>query len=196
MVDYLHLDVMDSHFVPQLSFGESYSLQISKITSIPLDIHLMVSNPEKEVPKYFVSKPKIISFHIEASSSPIRLAQTIRSEGILAGIAINPATPIERIEPLLDEIDLILLMSVEPGYCGQTFLPRSLARIRNLKSIISSRDGDKIYLEVDGGIHKENIKTIWEAGADIAVAGSACFTNSDVNSNVQKLKDECVPAPS
>ena len=148
---------MDSHFVPQLSFGENIAKEISQATNIDLDIHLMVAQPEIELPKYFDLKPKILTFHIEASLAPIRLARSIRERSILTGESLNPSTPISSIEPILNDIDLILLMSVEPGYYGQKFLETSICRAKKLKELI----GDKnIILEIDGGINEKNIEAI------------------------------------
>ncbi len=185
IVDFIHMDVMDGHFVPQLSFGESYTRQVSQHTNIPIDVHLMVSKPEQEVPKYFELRPRMISFHLEASHASVRLAQAIRKENIQAGVAICPATPVKMVEPLLDEIDLILLMSVEPGYYGQKFLPSSLERVKKLRTLIGKRD---IALEIDGGVCEQNIASLAGVGVDIAVCGSACFSKSDANAAVQELK--------
>ncbi len=188
IIDFIHLDIMDGHFVPQLSFGEGYAREIAQAVSIPLDVHLMVANPEREAPKYFSCKPRFLSFHVEAAQAPVRLAQSIREEGIGAGLALSPGTPLERVEPLLDEIDLLLLMCVEPGYYGQSFLPKSLERIRRLCASISNK---KIFIEVDGGIKVQNIAEVKKAGADIAVAGSACFEGPDVNASTLSLKEAC-----
>ena len=186
VIDFIHLDIMDGHFVPQLSFGEAYVREICKATKIPLDVHLMVSKPEKEIPKYFEFRPHILSFHIEATHAPVRLAQSIRSEDILAGVALSPGTPIERVEPLLDEVDILLLMSVEPGYYGQKFLVKSVQRAAKLKALIENRN---ILLEMDGGLGLGNIASIKEAGVDIAVSGASCFRGPDVNSNVAQLRN-------
>lgn len=205
VVDYIHLDIMDGNFVPQLSFGESIANEIARATKIPLDVHLMVADPEKEVPKYFEMQPSIISFHIEATHAPLRLAQLIRSKNILAGIALSPGTPLESVEPLLEEIDLVLLMSVEPGYYGQSFLETSILRAQKLKSMIdkstdkstdrsTDRNTDKnidkknIIIEIDGGISAKNIARVKSAGVDLAVSASYCFSTPDINANVKKLK--------
>lgn len=188
IVDYIHLDIMDGHFVPQLSFGESFAKEIASATNIPLDVHLMVTRPEQEVPKYFSLKPRFITFHIESTHSAVRLAQSIRAEGIACGVSINPGTAVELLEPLLDEIDLILLMSVEPGYYGQKFLPSSIAKARKVKDLMGDRN---IILEVDGGIDLQNISDFQKAGVGIAVSGGTCFRTANVNANVQELKASC-----
>lgn len=185
VVDFIHMDVMDGHFVPTLSFGEGYTAAVDAATSIPLDVHLMVSRPELEIPKYFGLKPHNITFHLEATDFPIRLAQSIRAEGIKSGIALNPGTPVSLLETVLDEIDLVLIMSVEPGFYGQKFIPSALPKIRQLKTMIAERD---IIIEVDGGVTTENIHDIKVAGAELCVAGSAAFKGGDVNANVQSLK--------
>ncbi len=188
IIDFIHLDIMDGHFVPQLSFGEALSGHIKNATGIALDVHLMVTNPELEVPKYFDLKPSFITFHIEATHAPIRLAQFIRQQKIKVGIALCPATPLEVLSPLLDEIDLILIMSVEPGFYGQKFIPHSLERIKKVKEMIGQRN---IIIEVDGGVGLSNIASIYKAGAHMVVSGSACFITPDVNKNVEKLKILC-----
>ena len=184
-VDFIHLDVMDGHFVPTLSFGEAYAAHLGRHTTIPLDVHLMVDRPEEMVPRYFDLQPHNITFHIEATNSPIRLSQLIRERGIKAGIALNPGTPVEHLSPVLDYIDLILLMSVEPGYYGQKFLPHSLGRAAALTAMIGDRD---ILLEVDGGVGGGNIRELAEQGVRMAVAGSSAFSSGNVNDNVRALK--------
>lgn len=185
-IDLLHMDVMDGHFVPQLSFGEQIVKEISSYSSIPLDVHLMVSNPEQEVPKYFELKPQQIVFHLEATHFSIRLLEQIKAEGIKAGVALNPSTSPLLLEPILDYLDVVLIMSVEPGFYGQAFIPASLEKIRNLKELISTRD---ISIGIDGGVKKENIIEIAKSGIDFFVAGSAVFGGSkDTITNIRNLK--------
>lgn len=185
VVDLLHLDVMDGHFVPAISFGELISQLVAGATSIPPDVHLMVSRPEREISKYFTLKPFNITFHIEATDFPIRLAQLIRAEGIRAGVALNPGTAVNVLEPLLDEIDLILIMSVEPGFYGQKFIRNALDKITAVKEMIG---GHEILIQVDGGVSTDNVELLERLGVDIAVAGSACFKSGNVNDNIKKLK--------
>lgn len=185
MIDFIHLDIMDGHFVPTLSFGEAYVKSLSQHTNIPLDVHLMVADPENNVPKYFPFRPHNISFHIEATNFPIRLSRLIRSEDILAGVVLNPGTSLQLLEPLLDEIDFILLMSVEPGFYGQRFIPQVLDKLRKLKSMIADRN---ILIEIDGGVGPENIAEVFKAGADIAVCGSSAFSDGNLHENVRKMK--------
>lgn len=185
IVDLIHIDVMDGHFVPAISFGELYTSTVKKHTPIPLDVHLMVTNPDLEIPKYYDLEPFNITFHLEATNFPIRLAQEIRKRGIRAGIALNPGTPIRDLEAVLDHIDLILLMSVEPGFYGQKFIPSVLDKIKECSSMIKGRE---ILLQVDGGIGPENIRILNESGVHISVAGSAGFKGGDVNQNVRIMK--------
>ena len=189
VVDLLHIDVMDGVFVPQLSFGEKYTENVASHTAIPLDVHLMVIHPEREVPKYFALRPYNITFHREATHFPIRLAQEIRKAGIRAGIALNPATPVESLAPMLDEIDLILLMSVEPGFYGQGFIAGVMEKVAAVRMLIGERN---IILQVDGGITTGNIRDVHRAGAQSFVAGSAAFKGADVNANVRVLKHAAV----
>ena len=191
-VDFVHMDIMDGHFVPQLSFGEQITKEVSALTSIPLDVHLMCDRPELEVPKYFALKPHNITFHLEASHFPIRLAQSIRERGIKAGIALCPGTPIENLEPALDYIDQILIMSVEPGFYGQKFLTSTYRKLERTRELIMGRD---IILEVDGGVNTENISRLKDSGVDMCVAGSACFKSGDVNENVMALKTAAGVSP-
>jgi ribulose-phosphate 3-epimerase len=188
VVDLLHLDVMDGHFVPQLSFGEAYARSVKAGSGIPLDVHLMVSRPELEIPKYFDLDPYVITFHIEATHFPIRLAQLIRERGLRAGASLNPGTPIERLAPVLDYLDLVLLMSVEPGFYGQKFIETSYERVRALKALIGDRP---VEIQIDGGVNDQNIGRLGELGVDIAVAGSYCFSGGDVNARVKQLKAAC-----
>jgi len=185
-VDFLHMDIMDGHFVPTLSFGEVYVKLLRVHTNIPLDVHLMVDQPEKEVPKYYDFSPFNITFHYEATNFPVRLAREIRKRNIKAGISLNPKTPVEFIEPFLEELDLVLIMSVEPGFYGQAFIPFSIEKIKKLKDMILQKDLD-VLIEVDGGINQENISLVKEAGADIVVAGSFIF-KGNIEENIQKLK--------
>ncbi len=175
-IDFIHMDVMDGHFVPQLSFGERLTELVAESTKIPLDVHLMVDRPEIEVPKYYKLKPHNITFHLEATNFPVRLAREIRSQGIRPGVALNPKTPVSLLEHVIDEVGMVLIMSVEPGFYGQKFLDLALPKARALKAMIGSRD---ILIEMDGGIGEGNIAEVAKAGVDIVVAGSACFAGPE-----------------
>jgi ribulose-phosphate 3-epimerase len=184
-IDYIHLDVMDGNFVPQLSFGEAYCKEISQHTKIPLDVHLMVTNPEREVPKYYALNPEYITFHRETTSFPIRLAEDIRKNGSKVGIALNPGTSVKSIEDCIPYIDLILIMTVEPGFYGQSFVKSGFEKIIRAKEIIGSYP---IKIEVDGGVNETNIKQLKEFGVEICVAGSALFKDGKPNENAMNLK--------
>jgi len=192
-VDYLHLDVMDGHFVPQISFGEEMCAAFGNASKIPLDIHLMVEAPEREVPKYFEIKPEYLTFHYEATSFPIRLSQTIRNQGIKSGIALNPLTPIGNLAELYPYFDLFLIMSIEPGYYGQKFLDTTwyrLAQLAELRAQLSKKFNHYPVIEVDGGVNDKNIKLLADAGVDIAVAGSFVFKSEQPNEQVRLLKNK------
>lgn len=184
-IDYIHIDVMDGNFVPQISFGEAYTKEIPNFTSIPLDVHLMVKNPELEIPKYFPLKPEYITFHAETTHFGIRLIDEIHSQNIKAGLAINPGTSLESITYLLPHIDLLLVMTVDPGFYGQKFVKNGLEKIKKAKDLL---DNSNCVLEVDGGVNKENIQSLNENGVDICVAGSAIFSNGKPNENASTLK--------
>ncbi len=186
VVDLIHIDVMDGHFVPALSFGELYTKTVGTHTNIPLDVHLMVTHPENEIPKYLEMKPYNITYHSEATAFPIRLSQVIREAGIRAGIALNPGTPVSVLEPLMDHVDLILLMSVEPGFYGQKFIDSVLPKVKQVSEMINGRD---IEIQVDGGVGPANVNALAEAGCNIVVAGSACFKGGAVNDNVKSIKN-------
>jgi ribulose-phosphate 3-epimerase len=185
-IDFLHIDVMDGHFVPQLSFGEQIASEIKNNSKIPLDVHLMVDKPEQEIPKYFNIKPAHIVFHFEANLFPIRLLQEIRKYKIKGGIALNPTTPVSAIEPLIEYLDIILIMSVEPGFYGQSFLPASLKKLKETKKLVGDRP---IQISMDGGIKADNIRHIAEIGIDFFVAGSAVFKNESIEKNIQNFEN-------
>lgn len=184
-IDFIHMDVMDGNFVPQISFGEALTEEVSKLTKIPLDVHLMVNNPERHVPNYYQLKPEYITFHRETTDFPIRLAEDIRKNGIKAGIALNPGTPVKMIQDCLPYIDLILIMTVEPGFYGQSFVKSGLEKINRAKELIGSYP---IELEVDGGVNTGNIERLSDIGVNICVAGSALFKNNKPNENALSLK--------
>lgn len=184
-IDLVHMDVMDGNFVPQISFGEAINKEVKAMTSIPLDVHLMVEKPENHVHKYYELSPYCITFHAETTRFPIRLAQEIKKNGTKVGVSLNPGTPAVVLETLLPYIDLVLIMTVEPGFYGQKFVDGGMDKIRKVKSLISSYP---IELEVDGGVNDSNIQELSRAGVDICVVGAGLFKTGDPSENGIRLK--------
>ncbi|MBK1973155.1 ribulose-phosphate 3-epimerase [Campylobacter sp. TTU-622] len=187
--DLLHIDVMDGHFVPNLTFGPCVIERISSITKIPLDIHLMVNDVSKFVNLFIPLKPKFLTFHLEAENHPIRLCEYIRSQGIHPGIVLNPHTPVDSIKHILEFVDIVLLMSVNPGFGGQQFLPLIYEKIKELREMIDKKNA-KVFIEVDGGINGLNASDLEACGADILVAGNHIFSSNDYASAIKSLKLE------
>ncbi|MDL0102820.1 ribulose-phosphate 3-epimerase [Campylobacter felis] len=187
--DLLHIDVMDGHFVPNLTFGPCVLERISSVSSVPLDVHLMVKDVSKFVELFLPLKPKFLSFHIEAEAHPIRLCEYLRTQGIHPAITLNPHTPISSLEHLIEFVDMVLLMSVNPGFGGQKFLPLVYDKIRELRALIEKKQA-KVFIEVDGGINGLNAADLEEAGADILVAGSYIFSSEDYKAAISSLKLE------
>lgn len=192
--DLLHVDVMDGHFVPNLTIGPLVVKAIRPLTKLPLDCHLMVSDPQKWIEYFAHAGADIITIHAEVALQPQKLLRKIRKLGCLAGISINPATPLHKIENLLDKVDLVLLMSVNPGFGGQKFIESTLKKIKKLAEIRKNRS---FVIEVDGGIKADNAGRIRAQGCDIFVAGSAIFSKSDykialleIKNAIQKVKTE------
>lgn len=187
--DLLHIDVMDGYFVPNLTFGPCVLEKISSITKLPLDVHLMVQNAALFVEFFLPLKPKFISFHIEAEKHPIRLCEYLKSKGIHPAIVLNPHTPIQAIKHIIEFVDMVLLMSVNPGFGGQKFLPFVYEKIKELRELIDKKNA-KVFIEVDGGINGLNAPNLEEAGADILVAGSYIFSSQDYKTSISSLKLE------
>lgn len=185
--DWLHLDIMDGHFVPNLTFGPPIVSAIRKITKVPLDVHLMVTNPADLIDAFAAAGADWLTVHGETDPHLHRLLNRIRELGVKPAVALNPATPIGTLEEIFSEVDMILVMSVNPGFGGQKFIPASLSKIRRLKQQII-QTGRPILIEVDGGINSETAKQVQEAGADVLVAGSAVFGNADLTLAIQQLK--------
>ena len=181
----LHLDVMDAHFVPNLSYGPMVIESLRKLTELPFDAHLMISDPARYLDNYLSAGCDAITVHIEAVPEPLRLLRDIRDAGRLAGIAINPGTPVEQIRPILELCDLILVMSVEPGFGGQKFMPIALDKLKQLRSWLPA----ETLLSVDGGIGAETIASASAAGANYFVAGSAIFDQPDYGVAIRHLAD-------
>jgi ribulose-phosphate 3-epimerase len=185
--DLVHVDVMDGHFVPNLTIGPVVVSAVAKIATAPLDIHLMVQNNTFFVELFAPLRPKYISFHIEEEKHPHRLIQKIRDYGISPAIVLNPHTPPEAIEYLLEDLDMVLLMSVNPGFGGQKFIPSVLEKAKKLKELINKRNPNCL-IEVDGGVGDKNIHLLKEAGVDIVVAGNYVFTNDSYEKAIKSLQ--------
>ncbi|MGJ0288337.1 ribulose-phosphate 3-epimerase [Aliarcobacter cryaerophilus] len=185
--DLVHVDVMDGYFVPNLTIGPVVVEPVSKASTKPLDIHLMVENNNFFVDLFAPLKPKYLSFHIESEKHPHRLIQKIRSLGISPAITLNPHTKVEDIEYLLEDLDMVLLMSVNPGFGGQKFIPSVIEKAKKLKELIKKRNPNCL-IEVDGGVSDKNIKELKDAGVDVVVAGSFVFGSSDYKKAIDSLK--------
>ncbi|MYZ11102.1 ribulose-phosphate 3-epimerase [Streptomyces sp. SID2999] len=185
--DYLHVDVMDNHFVPNLTLGTPVVESLARATDIPLDCHLMIEDPDRWAPQYVEAGASSVTFHVEAAHAPIRLAREIRAKGARAAMALKPATPIESYEDMLPELDMLLIMTVEPGFGGQAFLDITLPKIRRTRELIA-RHGLEMWLQVDGGVSAETIERCAEAGADVFVAGSAVYGAKDPAEAVRALR--------
>lgn len=183
--DYIHVDVMDGHFVPNISFGAPVMKCLNGKTGLPHDVHLMIENPDKYIEDFVTPQTEYITVHQEACTHLHRTVQNIKSKGIKAGVSINPATPVSTLECILPDVDLVLIMSVNPGFGGQKFIAGTLDKVRELAEIKRARNLDFV-IEIDGGITLDNIKEVMDAGVEMAVAGSAVFKAEDV---VQRVRD-------
>lgn len=186
--DLLHIDIMDGHFVPNLTFGSMIVEQIASISTIPLDVHLMVENVPFFIQSLLPLKPKYVSFHIEEEKHIHRCVELLRSHEISPALTLNPHTSLEGLKYILPSLDMVLLMSVNPGFGGQKFIPFTLQKIRDLKEMINVY-APNCLIEVDGGVSNENAKALKEAGADILVAGSYVFKSDDYTKAIQSLKE-------
>ena len=189
--DYVHVDVMDGHFVPNITIGPLVVAGLRSVTQIPFDVHLMIENPDQYIPEFARAGSDIITVHQEAGAHLHRTVQLIKSLGKKAGVSINPATPVGSLEVILDELDLVLIMSVNPGFGGQSFIETCLPKIERLRRMIDQR-GLAIALEVDGGVKLDNIGRIAAAGAHVFVAGSAVFGSENYAATIAGLKANAV----
>jgi ribulose-phosphate 3-epimerase len=185
--DWVHVDVMDNHFVPNLTFGPTMVEALARASDVPLDAHLMIEDADRNAVTYVEAGAGSVTFHVEAAKAPVRLAREIRSAGARASMALRPATPIEPYEDLLPELDMLLIMTVEPGFGGQKFLDLCLPKIRSARAMLD-KHGIETWLQVDGGVSLETIERCAEAGADTFVAGSAVFSADDPDHMISRLR--------
>jgi ribulose-phosphate 3-epimerase len=186
--EWLHVDVMDNHFVPNLTVGAPVVAALAEVAAQPIDCHLMIDDPDRWAAAYVDAGAASVTFHVEACHAPVRLARELRSKGVRAGMGLKPATPIEPYADILAELDMVLIMTVEPGFGGQDFLDVCLPKIRRTADLLTSAGGD-IWLQVDGGVSADTIERCAEAGADVFVAGSAVFGADDPDAVVGHLRD-------
>ena len=191
--DFIHVDVMDGHFVPNLTFGPNMVKTLKRITSVPLDVHLMISNPDLYIKDYVRAGADILTVHQEACTHLHRTIQSIHQQGIKAGVSLNPATSLSTIENILDNIDLLLIMTVNPGFGGQKFIPQGLKKIAEARRMID-KSGRDILLEVDGGVDNNTVESIVQHGANVLVSGSAIFGQPDIVKAMQQLKTKAEEA--
>ncbi|MGW1346336.1 ribulose-phosphate 3-epimerase [Kribbella sp. NPDC002412] len=185
--DWLHVDVMDNHFVPNLTLGMPVVESLAKATDTPLDCHLMIEDPDRWAPGYVEAGASSVTFHVEACRAPIRTAREIRAKGARAAMALKPATPIEPYEDLLPELDMILIMTVEPGFGGQKFLDVCVPKIRRTRQLLD-KHGLDLWVQIDGGVSVDTIERCADAGADVFVAGSAVYAADNPNAMVDQLR--------
>ncbi|WP_347860635.1 ribulose-phosphate 3-epimerase [Salimicrobium sp. PL1-032A] len=187
--DYIHVDVMDGKFVPNISIGIPVVEAIRPITSLPLDVHLMIENPENYVEAFAEAGASIITIHQEATAHIHRTLQLIKNHGVKTGVVINPGTPVEVLKPVLREADLVLIMSVNPGFGGQDFIPETLEKIEKLNEWRNEEDTFTYEIEVDGGVNEETASKCKQAGADVLVAGSAIFKSDDREKAIENIRN-------
>ena len=185
--DWIHVDVMDGHFVPNITIGPLVVEAVKRVTDLPLDVHLMIEYPDRYLKDFARGGSTLMTVQVEACTHLHRTIQAIKTLDVKAGVALNPATPLSTIEWILEDVDLILIMSVNPGYGGQKFIPQALQKISALKPMIRAKNPN-VVIEVDGGINQETIRSAAEAGADVFVAGSAIFGSSDYGKTMGRLR--------
>ncbi len=186
--DWIHVDVMDGHFVPNITIGPLVVEAAKQVTSLPLDVHLMIENPDRYITDFVKAGANLISVQVEACTHLNRTIQAIKELGVRAGVVLNPATPLSSIEWIIEDVDLIMIMSVNPGFGGQKFISNSLDKIRELHGMIQGR-GLSTLIEIDGGVNEKTIKNVSDAGADVFVAGSAIFKSSDYAKTIAKFRE-------
>lgn len=185
--DWAHIDVMDNHFVPNLTLGLPVVEALVRVSPVPIDTHLMIEDPDRWAAGYAEAGAGSVTFHIEAAREAVRTARSIRAAGARAAIALKPATPFAPYEDLLDEVDMVLVMTVEPGFGGQSFLSEQMAKVRQVREAVRRRGG-QVWVQVDGGVSADTIQQCVEAGADVFVAGSAVYGADDVPASIAALR--------
>ena len=186
----IHADVMDGHFVPNLTLGPAVVKAVRRATALPIDVHLMTLEPDRFVDPFIDAGASWVSIHVEATPHLQRTVAHVRARGVRPGVVLNPATPLSSLDEILDEVDYVLLMSVNPGFGGQAFLPASLGKVRRLRRIVQER-GLRVQIEVDGGVDLSNARALVDAGAELLVAGSAVFGGADPEAAARRLVEIC-----
>jgi len=187
--DWIHFDVMDGHFVPNITIGAPVLAAIRPLTKLPIDVHLMIEQPERYIPDFVQAGADLISVHVEACTHLHRTLHQIKASGVRAGVVLNPATPLVMIEQILDEaLDLVLIMTINPGFGGQAFIPNMLGKIRALRDMANARGLTGLHIEVDGGINETTARQVEEAGADVLVAGTAVFGQQDRAEAIRRIR--------
>ncbi|WP_457639268.1 ribulose-phosphate 3-epimerase [Persephonella sp.] len=188
--DIIHLDIMDGRYVPNITLGIPVVESLRTVTNLPFDAHLMIVEPEKYVPDFIKAGCNMISFHMDACTHSHRLVEYIKSQGVKAGVVLNPATPVNTLEEIIHYIDYVLVMSVNPGFGGQKFIPQTIEKVKKLKRLMEETGRTDILIEIDGGIKESNIEQVSAVGVNIFVAGSSVFKAEDPAQAVKKLKEK------
>ena len=183
----LHVDVMDGHFVPNITIGPPVVAAIKKVASIPLDVHLMIENPGNYVDAFIDAGADYLVVHVEAAPHLHRVLQQIKARGIKAGVSLNPHTSLSSIENVLGDVDMVLIMSVNPGFGGQSFIPQALNKVKQLKQMLKDSGNEHVEIEIDGGVKLDNIKEVADAGVDVFVSGSGIFKADDLKDMIQQM---------
>lgn len=187
-IPYIHIDVMDGHFVQNISMGVPIIDSIRKATNLVLDVHLMISNPEEYIERFAEVGADIINFHLEAVDDPEKVIKQIKATGKKCGVTINPETPVERLYGLIDHIDMVLVMSVHPGFGGQAFIPSSIDKVKKVYEYVK-KNNLNVDIEIDGGVNRKNVKEVLEAGVNVVVVGSAIFKAKDIAYEVEQFNE-------